>query len=298
MSDWLFWLLILVGLLVAWSVFLEPNYLALHRFTKNIPDMEGEWRVLFLSDIHLGLALPQPIWRLKLWQLKKRLRSPIDLIVLGGDYIDTNAKYLPDLKRFLQALQSFDVPILAVWGNHDYDYVKVDATKLAALFQSLGIKLLENEVVTLTQSNASLHVFGMADLRKDQGYWMGGRVTNEVDLYRQAAAKIPWYQDLVQQQPEGFRLVVGHNPDTVWLPGQPRPHLVLSGHTHGGQVFFLYLLTWLLRPTLPPGSFQTKAGCFTLNDTTVLVSRGFGGALTPIRLLASAQAHLITLKGE
>ena len=107
-----------------------------------------------------------------------------------------------------------------------------------------------------------------------------------------------WNRHFDGERPELLRIMLAHNPDSVYLPGLD-PDVVLAGHTHGGQVF---LLDWLapyfhrfLYPFLPGGSFVTRAGRFELNNRSLFVSRGIECSTLPLRLLRVPEATVIEI---
>jgi uncharacterized protein len=91
-----------------------------------------------------------------------------------------------------------------------------------------------------------------------------------------------------RQVPENsFRILLAHNPDTIKkLEKTHKVSLMLSGHTHGGQIRILGF-----------GMYQ-KGSISTIADTIVLVSNGYGTTALPLRLGAPPETHLITVKGK
>ncbi len=85
---------------------------------------------------------------------------------------------------------------------------------------------------------------------------------------------------------DGFRILISHNPDIInKMSGKEQISLVLSGHTHGGQI------------RLFPSKKYLKGGVYKHSNITLFVSNGYGTTLIPLRFRAPAQTHIITLCG-
>ena len=290
----------LVGLLAAYSWWIEPARLAITDHAVADPDqpLAHSVRALLLTDWHLGRWSRPDVLKAKMHRLLRLHQSePLDVILLGGDYIDIEAEYLAQLVPALEILRQMEIPIFAVPGNHDYATYGGDITPVIALLRGQGVKVLRNEAELLTTvSGQRLQVIGLDDLQQSPEYFQENTYQAPAD-YRKVASKILWYSQFDTLDPQTPRLILSHNPDAVYLPGL-KPMAVLSGHTHGGQ---LILLDWLsrplyrwLHPALPPGSAVTWAGRREVNGRILIVSRGIEGSALPLRLLRSPEAIVVT----
>jgi predicted MPP superfamily phosphohydrolase len=194
-----------------------------------------------------------------------------DLMVFTGDYIthtnhfgrvgelvnggrDVVAEFARDCVRSMSAARA-RYGVLASLGNHDHWY---DAEFVTRLIRQAGIPVLRNESVGVRINGEVLPVVGLGDL------WEEG-----VDVSRAfAGVDAP------------FALVLMHNPDFFERWPQPGAHLILAGHTHGGQVNIP-----LLGPPIVPSNFGAKyaQGLFQRGDTQMYVSRGVGMIYPPVR---------------
>ena len=293
-------LLNFLGLLAVYCWWVEPTRLSVTHY--GVSDAEqpltAPVRVLLLTDWHLGRFTRPRVLRSKISRLLRRhRRHPFDLILLGGDFIDDDPRYLPLLAAALRQMRGFGVPMLAVLGNHDHTSFSGKMTPLVECLRARGVTVLCNQAAAVQVGSQRLLVVGLEDLQESSAYYQAD-VYQTPEHYRQVATGLDWYARFDALEPHTPRLLLAHNPDAVWLPGI-RPLATLAGHTHGGQVM---LLDWLSRRFhrrldrhLPPGSAVTWAGRQKINGRTLIVSRGLEGAALPLRLGRAPEAVIITL---
>jgi predicted MPP superfamily phosphohydrolase len=200
-----------------------------------------------------------------------------DVIVHTGDMLES-PRGLEPLREFLGRCPA--VPSFAIPGNWEYSS-GVPLSEFGLLCEAVGIEWLVNRSVTLPHAGTALRITGLDDLR-------GGRPD--------AAAA------LGTAEPTPNHLVLAHCPalrDRLGLPTRHPADLVLSGHTHGGQIAPLGMAV-----VLPPGSGRYVAGWYGPEDSDPLpplyVSRGVGMSLIPVRLGAVPELAVFewTLAGE
>lgn len=174
-------------------------------------------------------------------------------VVLTGDSVDRTAD-LPLLAEFLALLPP--VPKFAILGNWEH-WGGVDVKRLRQVYERADTRLLVNEV----QLHEGVAIAGLDDL-------VGGRPEPG-----RIAAALP---------DGGARLLLAHCPaqrDSLnAASGAPRWDLVLSGHTHGGQV-----RVFGAAPVRPPGSGRYVAGWYRDARPALYVSRGVGTSVLPVR---------------
>ncbi|KAB2333714.1 metallophosphoesterase [Bacillus mesophilum] len=214
----------------------------------------GEVKIFFISDIHKR-KIHEDI-------INEASASKPDMVIIGGDLLEKKVP-LSRVKENLQKLKSA-APVYFIWGNNDYE---VDVKKLNALLIECGVKILDNCAVTFKSAfNESYALLGINDisLKKDR-----------LDLA---------IKDAVDAD---FRILVSHEPRVMSkLKNDHRISLVLSGHTHGGQIHFL-------------GFGLYEKGKIKKADTaTILISNGYGTTALPLRLGAKAETHLLTIKNS
>ncbi|MGC6439559.1 MAG: metallophosphoesterase [Candidatus Puniceispirillaceae bacterium] len=171
------------------------------------PKLKKPVQIIFISDVHLGSNTPR-----HLTKICQMLHSvDFDYLLIGGDLFDASSFQAEQLTPLL----SIQKPIYFVTGNHEY-YVQDHSTKLAALEQ-YNIETLDNSAVML----GDIHLIG-------------------IDDHQPVAAQSEAVQKLVA--PDLFNLVMVHQP-ALWHNPPAHVDLMLSGHTHNGQIFpFNYLV--------------------------------------------------------
>lgn len=251
-----------------WSLFEGLRAVAIKRvivpLTK-LPRSLSGYSIVQLSDIHVGPT----IGRAFIEQLvrKTNAASP-DLIVITGDLVDGSVEELDALVEPLRGLRAPD-GVFFVTGNHEY-YSGADAW--IAFVESLGIRVLRNERLALRDGGAGgLDLAGIDD-------W-GAK-----ELLPHHGPDLP--KALAGRDEARAVVLLAHQPKAVVEAAEKGVDLVLSGHTHGGQLFpFNYLVT-LQQPFVE--------GLHRVDGTQIYVSRGTGYWGPPMRLGAPAEiTHLV-----
>jgi predicted MPP superfamily phosphohydrolase len=231
---------------------------------QNLPAVFDGLKVAFLTDLHHG---PFTTLDYVTSIVRTTLALRPDLILLGGDYSLKHGKYIRPCFGELAAL-SAPLGVYGILGNHDY-WHGLEETHEG--FRQSGITELTNRGVWLQRGSCRFRLAGIDDL------WMG-----KVDLDRAVG----------DARPEDACLLLSHNPDVTEKLRDPRVGLVLSGHTHGGQVVFPGGAPFV------PSRYGQKYlhGVCHGPQTTVYVSRGLGCTSIPIRLGSRPELTLVTLR--
>ncbi|WP_102274724.1 metallophosphoesterase [Cytobacillus massiliigabonensis] len=219
----------------------------------DFPETFGEVKLFFISDIHKRVISDQIIQEVK--------RSKSDIVIIGGDLVEKGVPFERVKENLLKLKTLGDV--LFVWGNNDYE---VDYRYLDALLLDCGVKILDNTAAFFESAEGERLIFmGIDDisLKRDR-----------LDLALEDAGV-----------DDGFKILVSHNPQIVSrIKSEHQIRLVLSGHTHGGQIHILGY------------SPYEKGKLKRMKQTTLLISNGYGTTALPLRLGSKAETHLITLK--
>jgi len=264
---WLF-SIILVVLTVTYSL-IEPYWIEV-KVTEivdpDIPKAFSQFRIVFMADIHHGPFFSRE--RVKNVVTMINELQP-DIVVLGGDYVYGHKKYTAPCFEELAKLKA-PYGIFAVLGNHDHWENESDEFTIE-IISGTKIMLIDNNAIWIYKDGAWIKLGGVGD------YW-----TDSQDLH-------PTIQDVNQGD---FVVPVSHNPDYCETFTEEKIDLVLSGHTHGGQVTFFGLYA----PFLPTDTGQKyRSGLVELPHTKVLVTNGMGTIFPPMRFCARPQINLIIL---
>jgi predicted MPP superfamily phosphohydrolase len=217
-------------------------------------------RIAQLSDIHVGNLTPEAHIRAA---IDAANAAKPDLIVLTGDYVCWRRSEVEMARKQLAGLRA--PRVLAVLGNPDYFVSGVRA----ALEQN-GYEVLRNQTTIASVRGAPLPIVGVDD-----------PVTRHDDLdtaFAGAPANLP-------------RIVLCHAPDRGPDVAKRGADLVLSGHTHGGQIFIKGITDRVMKKV----GLNFRRGMFTLGETTLYVTPGVGFSGVTRRLGEGTDAEVAVL---
>jgi predicted MPP superfamily phosphohydrolase len=207
---------------VGYARHIEPTWLHVARVRVPVPHLPpalAGLRVAQLSDFHFGPHIPPGFIE---GAIARAVAEEPHLIALTGDFVDRGPQHVPAAARLFRDLRA-PLGVYAVLGNHDFAVHTARGARrhehlhaeVAGALAAEGVTVLRNRAVGLSHAGAALTVAGVDDL------WSGA--------CDPAAA-------LAGACPDAPRVVLAHNPQTVAGLGALRADLVLSGHTHGGQI--------------------------------------------------------------
>lgn len=224
----------------------------------NLPPALSGLRIGLLSDIHHGPFLS--VEEVAAAAALLRAERP-DLIALAGDYVTWADR--ASVAPCAEALSPLSAPlgVFAVTGNHDPE------PTVNAVFEAHGIQVLRDEHAHVTARGQAIIVGGLR-------FW--STKTAEVGRLFPAGS--------------GFPILLAHDPRRLTQAAQLDLPLVLSGHTHGGQV----VLPGLGAPAAT--RFPVVSGFARRGNTTLYVSRGLGTVMLPVRLNCPPEVAVLTLE--
>ena len=203
-----------------------------------------------------------------------------DIIVLTGDLIDsrhTDIEIALDFAR--QAIKL--APVYYVSGNHEARVREYEDLKMG--LAEAGVVILENQKARITREGENITLIGIDDPSFQEDYLFG----DSESVVRQAIYDL-------QNESDGYTILLSHRPELFDLYVETEMDLVFSGHAHGGQ-FRLPFIGGLVAPN--QGFFpKYYAGQFTEENTTMIVSRGVGNSIIPIRFNNRPEIVLVTLR--
>lgn len=231
------------------------------------PELSGK-KIVFLSDTHCGLFFSQE----RLNDLVARVSAlQPDIVFLGGDYADGGSRYSKQAAAALGKIKGVLTQTVGVLGNHDYQAKNGNVT---AFFEEEGIKILNNENLILGEDNwgRRLIVAGIEDL------------------------KLGWPnldQALASTSAEDYVILLSHNPDVSEEKNVQNADLILSGHTHGGQITFFGLWAPI---TMSDYGQKYVSGLTETSFGQTITSNGIGTVALPMRFFARPQIVVIELE--
>jgi uncharacterized protein len=230
----------------------------------DLPEGFRSFRILQLSDIHHSLFVPLSQVAAVV-ELSNKLKP--DLIALTGDFVTYSRSSIEPVAEMLGALRA-RAGVVAVLGNHDF---RVGADAVEKALRRHHIQVLRNRHRLLHQHGDKLYLAGV----DDYGYG--------ADLER-AMRGIP---------EDAATILLAHNPRLLREAACRGIGLMLSGHTHGGQVNLPLLGTVYGRS---PEQMRFKKGWDRLGATQIYVSRGIGTIVLPLRWRCPAEVPLLELE--
>lgn len=245
----------------------EPFMLSIERheiFLKRLPPKLDGLRIVHLSDFHYGpLVNPKHLER----AVKAANDLRPDVIALTGDYISQDRMYAEPCAEVVGKLRA-RYGVYAVLGNHDH---WTDATLITDLFRAEGVRVLINEGTRM-------------DLR-GESFWLAGVDDTMVGLEDLSLA-------LAGSSDDEFKLLLAHNPIILRRAARVSVDLVLSGHTHGGQVTWRSEKSRSGRPRR-----RMLRGLGRRGNTQIYVTRGLGTVVLPIRYGCPPEVSVLELRG-
>lgn len=240
-----------------------------------IPEAFTGFRIAQVSDLHnkdFGEGYGQ------LLTLLSEINP--DIIVVTGDLIDSRQTDLDVALEF--AWQAGKIArVYYVSGNHEARVPEYEDLKSGLV--KAGVVILENQKVEITREGESITLMGIDDPSFQEDYLFG----DSESVARQAIENL-------QNESDGYTVLLSHRPELFDLYVETGMDLVFSGHAHGGQ-FRLPFVGGLVAPN--QGFFpKYDAGLFSEGNTNMIVSRGVGNSIIPIRFNNRPEIVLVTLR--
>jgi predicted MPP superfamily phosphohydrolase len=223
-----------------------------------LPAALGGLRIGLITDVHRSrLVAHEDVAR----AVALLMSEHPDLIVLGGDYVTWGDRAYVGLSA--EALESLGAPygVFGILGNHDDDH------DMPAALARNGVQMLKDARTRLTIRHETIDLVGIR-------YWTK-RQTDIAALTRDTAP---------------MTILLAHDPRRLTEAAALNVPLVLSGHTHGGQVVLP------LVGAIAAQKFPVVAGIGRRDRTTMFVSRGVGTIYVPVRINCPPEVAVLTLR--
>jgi len=237
---------------------------------QNLPEALDGFTIALIADIHSSIYMMRP----EMEEYARLVNSlGADLIVVNGDFVNSTVE---EVYPFAEAFGRLSAPygIFGVMGNHEF--YTTDPERVAREVNDCGIILLRDEKILVQRNGGQFYLIGVDDI----GRSTSASVKLDVAI-GQAPLPIP-------------RILLCHRP--YYLPQAARRNidLMLSGHTHGGQV----VLGRFGETVIAPASLVSRYvwGAYREGNAQMYVSRGIGTVGLPIRINCPPEITKITLR--
>jgi uncharacterized protein len=256
---------------------IEPNMLKVKSIDFKDSDILGnfdDFKIVFISDIHHNR-----------FSSVKKLKSVVDtvnrqkpdIVIIGGDYTDSQEEYTEEVFDVFAGLKA-SAGVYTVTGNHDhisYDY-KTQSTnwKTAQEAKDAGMIVIDNKSEWIEVGDQKIKIGGVGDI------WFDDQdISATIDDVKR----------------EDFVILVSHSPDFAEELQTDKIDLMLSGHTHAGQVTFFGL--WA--PYVPSAyGNKYRYGMYETENTDLYVTSGTGTNVVPVRFFAQPEVVVFSLKSS
>ena len=214
--------------------------------------------------------------------LKKIHEVSPDIIVVTGDLIDRRKYDLDTAMVFINGAIKI-APVYYVSGNHEAwsgNYENISQQLLNS-----GVQILDDNKVEVIKNGGVIEILGLSDPDFLTSNYMDGTKLSKLEEHLTGLSDDSVFQILLSHRPELFDLYEKENID-----------IIFSGHAHGGQ-FRLPFIGGLIAPD--QGLFpKYTSGMYTQNKSTLIVSRGLGNSIIPIRIFNRPEIVVVTLQEQ
>lgn len=252
---------------------IEVTYLRIE--DELLPKSFNGYTIVHISDLHnkeFGEHQQKLVYKIK--------EANPNLIAITGDLIDSRHT---DIIRALDLIQEVTkvAPVYYVTGNHEAwskEYKQLENELLQA-----GVIILDDTMVRIRQGNSAIELIGL----KDPDF------TIRNDWFDETKSVINTKLKNIVSIDTNYKILLSHRPEFIDVYANNSIHLVLSGHAHGGQ-FRIPLIGGIIAPD--QGFFpKYTEGLYEVKGTKMIVSRGLGNSIIPIRINNRPELLVITL---
>lgn len=248
--------------------------------SKEIPKQFNNYKIIQISDLH-GKEFGKEQNKL----VEKIKKEKPDIIVVTGDLIDAKHYVKKHSLKLIAKIVEI-APVYFVTGNHEYWSGNYQG--LESKLEILGVNVLENEGVVLKRSGGEILLLGIDD---------PANVNDRKFLSEQQRAEGNIKKSLgsIKNKFE-FKVLLSHRPELFHLYSNYDFDVVLTGHAHGGQIRIPFV-GGVVAPNqgiLP----KYTSGQYKKKNTTMIVNRGLGNSIIPLRIFNRPEIVVCTLKSK
>lgn len=272
------WIYFLSGIaLLIFFFYFQNNSIVISNYTissDKIPSNFNGYKIVQLSDLH-----SKSFGNDQKNIVKKIKNLEPDSIVFTGDLIDLY-RYDEETSLILMERLVQIAPVYYVTGNHEWWSGKFDS--LEDKLKIIGVQVMRNKTEEITIGTDKIQIIGIDDpANVEESYEETGKTEKNIT-------------DLIDIEGEDyFQILLSHRPEMFSLYDKYGFDIVFSGHAHGGQ-FRIPFVGGLIAPD--QGFFpEYTSGKYTSDNTTMIVNRGLGNSIIPIRIFNRPEIVVVTL---
>lgn len=259
-------IILILGLFIL-SIFIY-NYIQISQLYVNKPvfyneKLSADLRITQISDYHGNSRI----------NLKKLLNEIVEfnphIIALTGDFIDSRTKDIKPTLDFINKLVEKNKNIFFVSGNHELS--NIHCNEFILKLKEIGVTILDNNSKVININGEDINIFGLSFFVSRDDY---NKIVKKIDE-------------------KHYTILLSHSPNRPLAYTMGIEDLILSGHTHGGQVRFPFI-----GAIIAPGQGyfpKYDKGVFHLANTILYIDSGLGNSIFPIRLFNRVQISNITI---
>jgi uncharacterized protein len=266
-------------ILLAYFFYFQNNSIVTTEYDyslKRVPESFDEYKIVQLSDLH-GKTFGKNQSEL----LKKVSKVNPNLIVFTGDLVDSR-RYSEENSLVLMKELVQIAPVYYVTGNHEWRSGKFNS--LEDELKSAGVQVMRNAVEELNKGKDNILLLGIDD------------PAGVSESYSEEAVTEQSIRNTLKEgnDDESIKILLAHRPELISSYSKFPMDLVFSGHAHGGQ-FRIPFVGGVVAPN--QGLFpEYTSGKHMVDKTTMIVNRGLGNSIIPIRIFNRPEIVVLTLR--
>ena len=273
-----FWLNLILFMMtfLAIQIYIDNNVIEISKYEISFNDLPQEFdgtKILHISDLH------SKVFGLDNQQLYDNIKEiDPDYIMITGDMVNASDTNFDIFYNLAQEIGS-EYETYFIVGNHELALSNKDYNTIVKTITDFGIKVLDNETITLTKNGQTINLHGM---------WFNSK------YYFDDVFTIDTMEKIMGTDDGGFDILLTHNPKYIDVYADWGAEITLTGHVHGGMVR-LPFVGGIFSPerTLFP---KYDKGIYTTDSNYMLVSRGLGRGLNGFRLFNKPELGVVVLK--
>ena len=256
-------------LAASYPFFIERYLLQINTYNIPVPNLPEEFinfKMVHLTDLHYGRLMPKKF----IEQIINKANSlEGDSIVCTGDYVLKRNDGSHDVETVWSLLERLKAKsgVYSILGNHDH---WADFNKSLELLDDSG-QNIRHKSVAIERNGKRIWIGGAGDLWEDD---------TGVD---KAFKEVPGKE---------CKILLAHNPDTADIEFDTRVDLMISGHTHGGQV----IIPFIGPLVLPVKNKNYSSGFIRSQNANIFISKGIGWAIVPVRFNCYPEIAVLNFK--